>query len=83
MREATKSTALSRARSGYGIGNSHRQIGLFSSIMGRDKRQRRTHSAPVLEPGMLRTVDLHQFAQTVPPPTRLMRRGQAMATVLP
>src|SRR5215472_8561510 len=32
---------------------------------------------------MLRAIDLHQLAQAIAPPARLMRRGETMATVLP
>jgi hypothetical protein len=32
---------------------------------------------------VLRAVDLHQFAQAIAPPARLMRRGETMPTVLP
>ena len=32
---------------------------------------------------VLRSVDLHQFAQTLTAPARLMRRGQAMPTIHP
>jgi hypothetical protein len=37
----------------------------------------------ILEPGVLRAVDLHQLAQAIAPPARLMRRGETMPTVLP
>ena len=37
----------------------------------------------VLEPGVLRTVDLYQLAQALAPPTRLMRGGESVATILP
>ena len=36
-----------------------------------------------LEPGVLRAVDLHQFAQAIAPPARLMRRGQAVPPIDP
>jgi hypothetical protein len=36
-----------------------------------------------IDPGLLRAVDLHQFAQAIAPPARLMRRGQTMPSVLP
>jgi hypothetical protein len=39
------------------------------------KSQQRARRAAILEPGVLGAVDLHQFAQTIAPPTRLMRRG--------
>src|SRR5271156_2657382 len=45
--------------------------------------QQRAWRAAILEPGVLRTVDLHQFAQAVTPPTRLMRRRETMTTILP
>src|ERR1700720_4129993 len=45
--------------------------------------QQRARRAAILEPGVLRAVDLHQFAQTIAPPARLMRRGETMPTVLP
>ena len=47
------------------------------------KSQQRARRAAILEPGVLRAVDLYQFAQAVAPPARLMRRGQTMPTVLP
>src|SRR6267143_562203 len=47
------------------------------------KTQQRAWRRAVLEPGVLRTVNLHQFAQAIAPPARLMWRGQAMSTVLP
>jgi hypothetical protein len=47
------------------------------------KSQQRARRTAILEPGVLRPVDLHQFAQTITPPARLMRRGQTMPTVLP
>jgi len=37
--------------------------------------QQRARRAAILEPGVLRAVDLHQFAQAIAPPPRLMRRG--------
>jgi hypothetical protein len=46
------------------------------------KSQQRAWRAAILEPGVLRAVDLHQFAQAIAPPARLMRRGQTMPTVL-
>src|SRR6266852_8621341 len=45
--------------------------------------QQRARRAAILEPGVLRAVDLHQFAQAIAPPARLMRRGQTMPTILP
>src|SRR6266851_10417506 len=45
--------------------------------------QQRARRAAVLKPGVLRAVDLHQFAQAIAPPARLMRRGETMPTVLP
>src|SRR6266478_203578 len=45
--------------------------------------QQRARRAAILEPGVLRAVDLHQFAQAIAPPARLMRRGETMPTVLP
>jgi hypothetical protein len=45
--------------------------------------QQRAPRAAVLEPGVLRAVDLHQFAQATAPPARLMWRGKTMPTVLP
>jgi hypothetical protein len=47
------------------------------------ERQQRARLATVLEPRMLRSVDLHQFAKALAPPARLMRRGQPMAAVDP
>src|SRR6202045_3761633 len=47
------------------------------------KSQPRARRAAILEPGVLRAVDLHQFAQAIAPPARLMRRGKTMPTVLP
>ena len=47
------------------------------------KSQQRARRAAILEPGVLRAVDLHQFAQAIAPPARLMRRGETMPTVLP
>jgi hypothetical protein len=47
------------------------------------KSQQRARRAAVLEPGVLRAVDLHQFAQAIAPPARLMRRGETMPTVSP
>jgi len=47
------------------------------------KSQQRARRAAVLKPGVLRAVDLHQFAQAIAPPARLMRRGETMPTVLP
>ena len=47
------------------------------------KTQQRAWRAAILEPGVLRAVDLDQFAQAIAPPARLMRRGQTMPTVLP
>jgi hypothetical protein len=32
---------------------------------------------------MFRAVDLHHFTQTVPPPARLIRRGQPMTAINP
>jgi hypothetical protein len=43
--------------------------------------QQRAHRAAVLEPGVFRTVDLHQFAQTVAPLARLVRGGKAVPAV--
>jgi hypothetical protein len=37
------------------------------------KSQQCARRAALLEPGVLRTVDLHQFAQAIAPPARLMR----------
>src|SRR5213079_1666857 len=37
-----------------------------------DKSQQRARRAAILEPGVLRTVDLHQLAQAIAPPARLM-----------
>src|SRR5205809_206261 len=48
-----------------------------------DKSQQRARRAAILEPGVLRTVDLHQLAQAIAPPARLMWRRQSMPTVLP
>src|SRR5580700_6247397 len=48
-----------------------------------DERQQSTCLAAVLEPAMLGTVDLHEFAQTFPPSSRLMRGGQFVAAVDP
>src|SRR6202008_8999 len=45
--------------------------------------QQRARRTAILEPGVLRAVDLHQFAQAIASPGRLMRRGQTMPTVLP
>src|ERR1700738_5079048 len=45
--------------------------------------QQRARRTAILEPGVLRAVDLHQFAQAVAPPARLMWRGETMPTVLP
>jgi len=47
------------------------------------KSQQRARRTAVLEPGVLRAVDLHQFTQAIAPPARLMRRGETMPTVLP
>src|SRR5882762_9320347 len=47
------------------------------------KSQQRARRAAILEPGVLRAVDLYQFAQAIAPPARLMRRGETMPTVLP
>ena len=38
---------------------------------------------PDLKPGVLGAVDLYEFAQAIAPPTRLMRRGKTMPSVLP
>src|SRR5467141_3055930 len=48
-----------------------------------DESQQRGRRAALLEPGVLRAIDLHQFAQAIAPPARLMRRGETMPTVLP
>src|SRR5204863_9767235 len=48
-----------------------------------DKSQQRAWRAAILEPGVLRTVELHQLAQAIAPPARLMWRRQTMPTVLP
>jgi hypothetical protein len=48
-----------------------------------DKSQQRAWRAAILKPGVLRAVDLHQLAQAIAPPARLMRRGETMPTVLP
>jgi hypothetical protein len=45
--------------------------------------QQRARRAAVLKPGVLRAVDLHQLAQAIAPPARLMRGGETMPTVLP
>ena len=42
-----------------------------------DERQQRAHLAAILEPAVFGTVDLHQFAQTFTPSSRLMRGGQS------
>jgi hypothetical protein len=47
------------------------------------KSQQRAWRAAILKPGVLRAVDLHQFAQAIAPPARLVRRGETMPTVLP
>jgi len=47
------------------------------------KSQQCAWRAAILEPGVLRAVDLHQFAQAIAPPARLMRQRQTMPTVLP
>jgi hypothetical protein len=47
-----------------------------------DKAERRARWPTILEPGVLRAVDLHQFAQAIAPPARLMRQEETMATVL-
>src|SRR5204863_6150954 len=47
------------------------------------KSQQRAWRAAILEPGVLRAVDLHQLAQAIAPPARLMRRRETMPTVLP
>src|SRR5271154_7166126 len=39
--------------------------------------------ATILEPGVFRAVDLHQFAQAFTPPPRLVRRGLAVTAVDP
>src|SRR5271167_270254 len=39
--------------------------------------------ATILEPGVFRAVDLHQFAQAFTPPPRLVRRGSAVTAVDP
>src|SRR5271163_2836306 len=48
-----------------------------------DETEQRARRTAVLEPGMLRAVDLHQFAQAIAAPARLMRRGQTMPSILP
>jgi hypothetical protein len=48
-----------------------------------DECQQRAGLTARLEPGMLRAVDLHQFAETVPPPARLMRRRQPVTAINP
>ena len=48
-----------------------------------DQRQQCACWTTVFEPGVLRSVDLHQLAQTLTPPARLMRRGQAMPAIHP
>ena len=45
--------------------------------------QQRAHLATVLEPCVFGAVDLHQLAQTIAPPARLMRRGQAVPPIGP
>jgi hypothetical protein len=47
------------------------------------ERQQGAHLAARLEPGVLRAVDLHQFAQAIAPPARLMRGGQAVPPIDP
>ena len=48
-----------------------------------DERQQRAPLATILEPGVFRAVDLHQFAQAFTPPPRLVRRGFAVTAVDP
>jgi hypothetical protein len=48
-----------------------------------DERQQSTHRAAILEPAVFGTIDLHEFAQTFPPSSRLMRRGQLVAAIDP
>src|SRR6202045_5470664 len=47
------------------------------------KSQQRAWRAAILKPGVLRAVDLHQFAPAIAPPARLMRRGETVPAVLP
>src|SRR5215471_4417087 len=48
-----------------------------------DKTEQRTRGTAVLEPGVLRAIDLHQLSKAIAPAARLMRRGKTMPTVLP
>src|SRR5215472_1465685 len=48
-----------------------------------DERQQRAPRSAVLKPGVLRAVNLHQFAQAIAPPAWLVRDGKTMSTVLP
>jgi hypothetical protein len=48
-----------------------------------DERQQSTHPAAVFEPAVFRTVDLHEFAQTFTPSSRLMRGRQFVAAIDP
>ena len=48
-----------------------------------DKAQKCARWPTILEPGVLRAVDLHQFAQPIAPPARLMLQEETMATILP
>ena len=47
------------------------------------KSQQRAGRAAILKPGVLGAVDLHQLAQALAPPARLVRDGKTMPTVLP
>jgi len=48
-----------------------------------DEGEQAAHRPAILEPGVLRAVDLHQLAQAIAPPARLMGRGEPMPAVTP
>jgi hypothetical protein len=56
---------------------------LYSVIAIIHKTQQCARRAAILKPGVLRTVDLHQFAQAIAPPARLMRRRKTMPAAAP
>ena len=86
--EVGVSLAHDRQRQGANLSRQPMVAG-FASALGKqargiiDKTEQRTRRTAVLKPGMLRAVDLHQLAQAIAPPARLMRRGETMSTVLP
>jgi hypothetical protein len=68
----------------YGRVEIGRDVTATHQLSAQDRNvTRRARRTAILEPGVLRAVDLHQFAQAIASPPRLTRRGQTMPTVLP